>query len=151
MSSLQYAFVIQLAMYATLPWLYILAFFVYRDAGWMSLHGRLKPDMAEALYRDLDVNSPTQRSIILIILTFCLRHLVLVFLAVRRRYDFGFRSAVRIDAMLFHGLQAAAFGAAGYLDPSHVDLAHPAVQQFLIIHSCCAMMFFFASDGKVKV
>merc|ERR1711991_675490 len=144
MIPLNFCFVLQFVMYVAVPKLYI-DLINKRSGGF-------EDPMGMAIYPDIDFSSPGTRHMSLILMSFVLRHLILLLRALTdKKNDASFRAAARQDAMLFHLLQPPIL-----ILLSDIDLSIFGAKLFYGVHTFMFLIWLLSDSpykgvGKAKV
>ena len=142
MLSVQIIFGIHLCFYVLVMSSFLLAL-RFRDAGYLTLHGKLGDEtVPQLLFPDMDLNSKTQRTLLYVMLVCMLANWIGSFQAFNST-DLGFRGAMRSQCMLVHGLQPVLM-----LGNGHLKLREEGARSWTALHGTFAMLFLFAQEKQ---
>ena len=144
MPSLRLVFGIHLSFYVLVMSTFLLALH-YRDAGYLTLHGKMGDDsVAKVLFPDMDLDSKTQRSLFYVMIICMLSNWLGCLQAVNKN-DPGYRRAMRLQCILIHGLQPLFM-----LGMGHLKLSEAGAPSWAALHSSFALMFLLAKERKER-
>ncbi|CAE7445804.1 unnamed protein product [Symbiodinium natans] len=140
MLSLQIILGIHLGFYTLVMTSFLLAL-RFRDAGYLTFHGKLGDDaVPKLLFPDLNLSSKTQRSLLFVMIV-CMLANWIGSLQAFNSADGGYRAAMRSQCMLVHGLQPLLM-----LGNGHLTLREAGAGPWTALHGTFAVLFLTAQE-----